>query len=300
MNLVQLVVEKARELGQTEAAKYFGVSQQAVSKWMCAKSLPQIYHAQKILDDLGGAPDELTGWEGRQLLIGHPAYSFCEPGMVLTLIAAMRNFGQDKAGFTQVEQTLIDEARNELGRRLIRHKTADRIIMVDHDMVLPCGQAEYMNSRFEANLPPQYAGVNFISRMMSYPKEMGIVGATYVGRHPKGKIQCSAGFESQHEDAWIRAHPEAGLKQVGWVATGCIMIHKWVLEKMSEQAPRLFPDVVTPHGVNWFSKGPGYGEDAAFGLRAQKCGIASYIDCSLIAGHTGKFTFWPNNTKGVW
>jgi hypothetical protein len=221
--------------------------------------------------------------------------------MAHTLIAAMRNIGQDKIGYVQVEQTLIDEARNELGRRLIRHDTAEAMIQVDTDMVLPFGNADYLNTnRFDANLLPKYAGVNFITRMMSYPKEIGIVGATYVGRHPRGKIQCSAGFESEHEDAWVRAHPESGLKQVGWVAGGCLLIRKWVLEKMSEQAPRLFPDVITPHGVNWFSKGPGYGEDAAFGLRAQKCGIASYIDTSLICGHTGKFTFWPNNTKGVW
>jgi len=295
MDLVQLVINKSRELGAAESARYFEVTEAAVYKWWNGKSLPGIIHAQRILDEAKDTGEEMTSWEGRKILIGHPAYSFLEPATNLTLIAAMRAYGLDQVGYTQVEGTLIDEARNELGRRLMRHETAEAMIMVDHDMVLPCGNAGLLNGRFNANLPPQIAGHNFISRLTSHPQEHGIIGATYVGRNPNGKLQCSSGFESTAVDLQIRSKPQ-GLKQVGWVATGCILIRKWVLQKMNEKAKEKFPEVISKEGVGWFTKAAGAGEDCRFGMRAAQCGISSYLDTSLICGHIGKHTFWPSNT----
>ncbi|MCJ7824981.1 MAG: helix-turn-helix domain-containing protein [Anaerolineales bacterium] len=296
MNLILLVINKSRDLGAKEAAHYFGVTETTIYNWWNGKKIPSLIHAQRVLDDKGDDVSDLASWEGRKVLIGHPAYSFVEPATHLTLIAAMRDYGPDKAGYTQVEGTLIDEARNELGRRLIRHETAEAIIMVDHDMVLPCGNADLLNGRFNANMPSEYASKNFISALMSHPPEFGIIGATYVGRNPNGKIQCSSGFESAFEDAKIRNNPKQGLKQVGWVATGAIMIRKWVLQKMSEAAPTKFPEIISKDGPGWFTKAAGMGEDCAFGMRAGQVGIASYVDCSTICGHIGKFTYWPSNT----
>ena len=296
MDLIKLVINKCLDLGAAEAARYFAVTETTIYNWINGRKLPSLIHAQRVMDEMNTDDADLASWEGRKVLIGHPAYSFVEPATHLTLIAAMRDYGPDKAGYTQVEGTLIDEARNELGRRLMRHETAEAIIMVDHDMVLPCGNAELLNGRFRANLPAPYAGKNFISALMSHPPEFGIIGATYVGRNPEGKIQCSSGFESQFEDAKIRTNPSQGLKQVGWVATGCILVRKWVLQKMSEQAKDKFPEIISSEGPGWFTKAAGMGEDCAFGRRAAQCGIASYVDCSTICGHIGKFTFWPSNT----
>lgn len=296
MNLIELVINKSRDLGARESAQYFGVTETAIYNWWKGNKLPSLIHAQRILDD-NEIEEPLTMWEGRQVIIGHPAYSHVEPAMHLTLIAAMRQYGQDKVGYTQIEGTLIDEARNALGRRLLKVESARAMIMVDSDMVLPCGNSELMNDRFGANLPAPYSGMNFISRLMSHPVEYGIIGATYVGRNPHGKIQCSSGFESQAVDAQIRANPGQGLKQVGWVATGCIKIEKWVLQKMSEAAHEKFPEIITNNGPGWFAKLAGMGEDCAFGMRAAKCGIPSYIDTSLICGHIGNPAFWPSNTE---
>ena len=301
-DLIGLVLAKCRQLGTNEAAKYFDVSQVAVRNWLALRSVPGIQHAQRILTDNPNAtvaqpsiPEDLGDWEGRKILIATAAYSHVEPGHHLSLIAAMRNFGHDKVGYTQIEATLIDESRGALLRRFVKSQTATDMIMVDDDMLLPCGVPALMQ-KYGCTLPEPYLSMNFISRLMSHPRDTGIIGATYVGRHVHGKIQCSAGFESSLEDKYIRDHPDKGLKKVGWVATGCIRITREVAEKMLAEAPTKFPDTITKDGPNVFSKAAGMGEDVAFCRRAEKIGISSFIDTSLICGHIGKMTFWPSNT----
>lgn len=315
MDFRQIVKTKITSLGVKEAAKFYGVSLGTVSNWSTGKTNPSIDAIEMTLAEM---PDvfgqtsqepakpaiepELVMWHGRRVMILLPVYrTFCADTHY-TLFANYAKYGPDKLAMEMMKRTVIHEARNILIDKFMK-SGAETAIMVDDDMILPCGSVSLMNGRYEGGLPESMAGHVAISRIMSHGREKGIVGALYFGRHRVGKAQCSMGFESTNGNAKLRKHDETNLIPMGWVGTGMIKIEKWVIEKLKAHIDAgNWPECKPINEGMWY----GYftpirvavGEDVSFGRRAEKIGIMSHLDPQLECLHNGEKNYGASNTEG--
>jgi hypothetical protein len=185
---------------------------------------------------------------------------------------------------------------------------AETFIFCDDDMILPCGNEHYINTKFGAGLPSHVASRLAFSRIMSHGRDKGIVGALYFGRNSQGQAQCQTGFDSPTENAKFHTFKYDGLVPQKWTATGLIKIERWVFEKMKAAIdggkwPECKP--LQPNNQNELGQCYGFfehiatavGEDASFGVRANEIGIQSYVDAGLVCLHAGGTYYGPNNTK---
>lgn len=307
MDLKKKVTDKIAELGVKDAAAFFGVSIGTVSNWSTGRTSPSIDALSLVLSErdlaaLGGQPDELVQWKGRKLFVGLPVYRTIHPKNHYTLFANYAKYGPEKIAMQIIERTLIHEARNQFADKFLNKFDGDTLLLIDDDMVLPCGSAEYINGNCRANLPVDMAGQVAFSRIMSHSDDIGIVGMLYFGRSGTGKAQCSSAFQSEDENVKLHAHHYRGLKQEGWVGTGAIRIKKWVLEKMRAHVDAgNWPEIMklrddSPYGFFTPTK-VGVGEDVSFCRRAQEIGIPSYVDTSLECLHMGDIPYCSTNTK---
>lgn len=111
------------------------------------------------------------------------------------------------------------------------------MLMVDDDMLIPMGDANWFNAHSEFELPAPYAGLNSLTRLLSHKKTL--VGALYFGRHRYGSAMYCEGANNPQEAAYARRAPHDVLKPTRWVATGCVLIHRQVFLDIEERFPRL-------------------------------------------------------------
>lgn len=242
-------------------------------------------------------------WEGRKVMMLLPVYrTFCADTH-FTLFANYAKYGPEKLSMEIIKRTVIHEARNMLIDKFMK-TDAETAIMVDDDMILPCGNADLFNGRYGAGVPVRSAGFNAISRLMSHGKDKGIVGALYFGRHDIGQAQCEQGFgkTQEAENDKFRKFGYKDLIATGWVGTGFIKIERWVIEKMKAEIDSgKWEEAKPAYAGSWYGYfsplGTRIGEDVSFGRRAKEIGIQSYVDTSLIALHNGERNYGPANTK---
>jgi len=306
--LKKIVTDRIAELGPKEASKFFGVSLGTISNWTLGKTKPSIEAVELAMLELGDAPkkevdpDALYQWNGKRAIILLPVYRTFNPDTHFTLFANYAKYGPEKLGMIQEKRTVIHESRNILCHKALK-TDSKAFIMVDDDMILPCGNPDLFNGRYGANVCLTSAGYNAVSRLMSHPEDKEIVGALYFGRHEMGKAQCSLGFSNDRENEKLRDGEYTGLVPDEWVGTGCLRIMRSALEKMkaaidSGKWPELAPvgldgwyGFFTPQRVRM-------GEDVSFGRRAKELGIQSYVDAGLVCLHNGERNFGPRNTRG--
>lgn len=242
-------------------------------------------------------------WDGRKVMMLLPVYRTFSADTHFSLFANYAKYGPDKIGMEILKRTVIHEARNILIDKAMK-SPAETFIMCDDDMILPCGNPNYLNANHAAGLPPRSAGFNAISRIMSHGKDKGIVGALYFGRHELGQAQCELGFGKtrDHENEKLRAFSYKDLIPTGWVGTGFIKIERWVIERLKEETDKgTFPEATPHHAGSWYGYfspiGTGFGEDVSFCTRAKKIGIQTYLDASLICLHSGEKNYGPKSTR---
>lgn len=126
----------------------------------------------------------------------------------------------------------------------------DWMLMIDDDMLVPFGNAEWFNAHAGTNFPDQWAGVNAIERLLSHGKTL--VGALYFGRHPHGAPMYSEGANVPTEGDYCRKAPMDVLKPTRWVATGCLLVHRKVFLDIEKRYPRLARNHTGKRG-HWFS-----------------------------------------------
>ncbi len=308
VDLKKLVLAKIESCGIKEAANFFGVSAGTVSNWQTGKTQPSITAAQLLLTEESteipvNNPDEipLEKWEGKDVIMLYPIYRGFSDDTHYTLFANYAKYGPEKLGMIMEKRTAIWESRNILAHKLLK-TTAKYGVMGDDDMIYPCGSPELINGRYGANLPKDLASQVAISRIMSHGEDKRIVGGLYVGRHDKGRVQCSSGFANDSENENLHKLKYRGLKKEEWIATGFIRIHRNVFEEMAKAIDGGRWPECKPRGPDgWYGffnpLGARVGEDVSFGRRAAELGIQSYLDCSLVCGHIGGRNFWPTNTK---
>lgn len=305
MNLKRLVLRKIEEIGVKEASKLFGVSLGTISNWSTGKSDPSLAAAQLLASEQPEptGPDELTMWQGKEVIILLPVYRSFNADTHYTLFANYARYGPEKVGMIQEKGTLIYEARNTLAHKALKITPRPKyVVFCDDDMILPCGNVELFNGRYQANVSTQSAGFNALSRIMSHPEDKKIVGTLYFGRHAKGKAQCSRGFASDIENEKLHTGAYSGLLEDEWVGTGFMRIHTDVFLAMDEEIKKdRWPECrhrAAGIDFGYFNPmGVRIGEDVSFCRRAREIGIKSYIDTSLICLHEGNMMYGPKNTS---
>jgi len=311
MILRKLVTDKIEEIGVVAAAEYFHVSVGTVSNWATNKTNPSLSAVELVMADMpkpmpqvAPEPEVLTMWEGRKVAILSPVYRTMNPATHWTLMANYARYGPEKiALIPPITGTVIHEARNRCIDKAMKTDAED-FIMPDDDMIFPFGESAYFNAKWAGTAKkPIPAAYNSISKIMSHPKGIGIVGALYFGRHPKGRAQCESGMRSAAASDAYRNGEHKGLVKEGWVGTGFIRIERWVIEKMKAHVDAgNWPEIKPVIDTNWYGYfNPlrvGVGEDVSFGRRASELGIQSYVDASLVALHAGEAYYGPHNTSG--
>lgn len=309
MDFRKLVKNKIEELGVRPAAKFFGVSTGTVSNWSSGKTSPSLEAVELVLGEYDAKafakeappPPQEVDWEGKNVIVLQPVYRTLNADTHFTLFANYAKYGPDKIGLIQEKRTVIHEARNILAHKFLATK-AEYAIMVDDDMILPCGSAPLFNGRYGAGVSEESAGFNAISRIMSHGPDKEIVGALYFGRHPNGRAQCSKGFVSDSENQALRSLKYSGLVADEWVGTGFMRIHRSVFEKFRAAIDEgKWPECKPPAEESWY----GFfnpirvrmGEDVSFCRRARELGIQTYVDTSLICLHNGECNYGPRNVK---
>jgi hypothetical protein len=255
-----------------------------------------------------------------------PMTSFCVSQLIdRRRTATMLNFGD----------AFVAHSRNTCADIFLQ-SPSDWVLMVDDDMILPFGNAEWFNAYTRFNLPEKFAGLNAIDRLMSHGKTL--VGGLYFGRYHNAKAVYNEAMSHPQEAEFARTAPIDLVKPTKWVGTGCLLAHRSVFEDIEKRFPRL----ARGHGKKggqWFTSteasimeqlertkqvltGPltsekaykalemvegmsaiarhenalGCGEDVSFCLRASAAGHQPHVDMGLVCGHIGHCVFGPHNT----
>ena len=325
--LSEAVRRKIRELGTDKAAEFFGVCKQYVVQWrdgsrnISAAALERVFDADYTTRQ-GEVQTLDTGLEGRKFAFLLPWYKQTNP---MTAFSIFGNYDRAKMRMFMVfGDAYIAHSRNTLSRMFLDSE-AEWALMVDDDMVLPIGNAEWFNKVTGFNLPEQFAGQSTVRRLLSHRKSL--VGGLYFGRYANGRPMYAEGCSQSSEAAGIRSGPRDQVKPTRWVATGCLLIHRSVFQDINKQ----FPDL----GDNWFSPSEqdlvkssnlaleairagdshkavaeldaglakarynsrvGAGEDVTFCIRAAASGHQPFVDLGLLCGHIGQACYGPFNT----
>lgn len=307
MDLRKLVFDRISLLGLEEASKFFGVSQIAMANWANGKTRIPLSAAQLVVGDVIDQQvepiEDLAVWAGRKVAVLYPVYRTFNPDTHFTLFANYAAYGPEKIAMPKpIKGTCIWEARNRMLDKALKIPDCETFLMGDDDMVLPFGQGNNFRQLYDSKTPLKSASFNAISRLMSHPKEIGVVGALYFGRHAKGRAQCQIGFSSPAENEKLRKFQYKGLLPMEWVGTGLIRIQRWAVERLKSAIDEgKWPDCKPRSDQGWYGYfNPlrvGVGEDVSFGRRCSEIGIKSYLDTELHCLHMGEQLFGAGNTS---
>jgi hypothetical protein len=302
--LVRLVTDKIAELGDRAAAEYFEVSAGTISAWKTLKTFPSIVAAQKVWDDnlLCRSPELWSGTGNEKVAILLPMYEAVEPFFMISFLAALRAYGMENVVIIPKTRTLIEEARNDLIARAQLTK-CEYYLFIDVDEILQFGNPA-MSKKMGVQAPDSALLLNSITRIMSHPKEIKIVGGLYKDRRGGQKVQCAKAFASPQENARLMGlfdgkTPIGGLEDAGgWCALGFVRFHKSVFTDMlaeAQQPNSPLADILPPppprdkEPVGYFGRSSKHrGEDVSLGRRAESIGIPTHIDTSILLGHVGR------------
>ena len=292
-NLQEIVISKIRELGLENAGEYFGVSHNCCYEWRERRTKIPCHAAQKVLDEIyedKKKPSADLDWEGSNLTIGMPIHREVEPYTMVCLFQLLWRH-EKKIGLDVEIQSDVVRARNRLATRFMR-STAEWLLMVDDDMILPVGRESLyyrMMEKTYEDIPQPFSSFDIITRLTSH--ELPLVGGLYFGKSHGDVAQYAEAFQSDKEHDKALTAPFDSVFPTRWVATGAMLINRRVFQKIEDH----FPDVVTDDSRlenGYFSPiAPGVGEDVSFCLRASKAGIQPHVDMGCVCGHIGKKTF---------
>lgn len=131
--------------------------------------------------------------------------------------------------------------------------------------------------------------IHTIPQLLSH--NLPIVGAVICQRYPPFHAAIVKSFEP--EELWnVRDLPRKGLQHVPATGTGCLLVRRYVFEKM--KAPWFVCGDLEPDLLQ---------EDISFCVRAGEAGYPTMIDCDMRCGHAigdGHVILWPGRDGQVW
>lgn len=142
-------------------------------------------------------------------------------------------------------------------------------------------------------------------RLLEHNKD--IVGANVYRKGPPFAPVTSV--QKSHDQLFVAVHirpdsPDAGLRRVTSLGTGCVLIKMDVFKKMKFPwfeiiyAPR--PDSVNKDDPNLIQGHSMIGEDTWFFVKAQKIGYKIYCDFTIEIGHIGDYVYtWKDYERYI-
>lgn len=277
--LPSLVIHRAKELGVEEAAKFFGVSNQLIRQWVAGSKPVSLSAVEKVFEPVD-RPTETPNWEGKEVMLLLPWYKQTNP---ITAFALMRLLDKEKMGVSmKYGDAFIAHTRNSLIDSFFP-TGRPWALMVDDDMILPCGDATWFKRHTRLNdIPDKFAGLHTINRLLSHDKTL--VSALYFGRQSAGAGMYYEAMidtpEGHRENRLAHEGPRDELKPVRWAATGCLLVHRKVIEDLRAGMPWLAPQA-PGQPWNYFSNA----SDALFTEFERIKRDASEAHAEVLKGH---------------
>lgn len=230
-----------------------------------------------------GLPSYRCEFAGRDIFVGWPWYKFSNPVTAACQVAMALDFGRDKIRFDMaIGDSKIEHARNRLAHKFLE-TDAKWLMMIDDD-IIPCiGRPAWFRywvqaARSLADLPLQR---HVLHRMIGAGKTL--VGASYFGRQEGGALMAA----DQTLAPRARAY-EDKVVEVDWVGTGCILIHRKVLEDIRAKFGDTLKIDVPDYDYDYFRPfDSAHGEDVSFCKRAKEAGHQPHLDLGLPVFHVG-------------
>lgn len=244
----------------------------------------------------------IDGKWSRKVLILTPFNRPINPHAHLAIVAHVRRNAW--CGYEYETDTVIQRARNVLADKFLKSE-AEWAMWMDQDTISPFAQPGWFVEKlgFDPSRvqPPEFttqgAMLSTIPRLLSHNKK--IVGGVYKQRRPKGRYVIQPHLHPRHaEDTqFVRELETKGpmdrLYEVGYVATGCALVHRSVYDDIKAAHPELAPktegDIWNFYGTDTNQSG----EDIAFCKLADKAGHKSWLDCAVFCAHVGDWSYNP-------
>jgi len=112
--------------------------------------------------------------------------------------------------------------------------------------------------------------------------DLPVVGGVYPGRDAKGLMFHVYKMVKKDGEVTFQQYPpeeREGLKKVGAIATGMIVIKRWVLEKMRDEGLAPFEDTFHKDGTFWYS------DDMGFCIKCKRLGIDVWAHYDYLGSH---------------
>jgi hypothetical protein len=270
---------------------------------MLAELRPKV----RLEGDANGTMEEvlsavLQGSWSRKVVMLVPSNKPININVAFGLLAQIRK--QPWLGFDYKADTVIQRARNILAMRFLESE-AEWALWHDDDMVLPFKDPAFFYDPIRLNcdesfIPQKFVNVMAIERLMKAQKT--IIGGVYQARRGDASAPLviqpclhPRNAEDRTLTQELRAHgPIDKVVQVGYVATGCAMVHRNVFRDIMQKFPERQPsNPEEPFDFFGESRGGEGGEDIFFCGLAAQAGHASYLDCGLWCAHLGTYAFFP-------
>lgn len=247
--LVDLVLQKIRDLGIPAAADYFGVNEALIRQWDRGSKKPSLEAVEKVFrepDAFAPARIEEAHWEGKKVVILLPWYKTTSP---VTAFSVMGLIDRAKVSvILSFGDAFIAHTRNKLTTQFLS-TNIEWSFWVDDDMIIPFGNAAWFNAYSGFNLPDQYARLHAINRLMGHGKSL--VGGLYYGRRWGGRPVYCEGASQKEEAAMCRRGPRNEIKPTRWVGTGALLCNRQVFLDIEEKFPEL--KRLNGNPGHWFS-----------------------------------------------
>jgi hypothetical protein len=233
-----------------------------------------------------GMPSYRCEFGGRDIFVGFPCYKTTNPVTAFALLAMALDFGRDKIRFDMsIGDAMIYHSRNTLAQKFL-DTDAKYMLMIDDD-IIPCiGRPQWMRATVQAarNIGDAPLQRHVLHRLVGSGQKL--IGGAYFGRQEGAGLMCSAPDLAPR----VRIY-EDNVAPVEWVATGCMLVHRSVLEDIMLKFPELKPEKPGQPFDFFHPIKSTMGEDVSFCHRAKQAGHQCHIDLGLPVFHVGYKTY---------
>lgn len=204
-------------------------------------------------------------------------------------------------GYMCEPDTTVQRARNILARNFLSSE-AEWSFWVDSDTIPPYADPQFFKDKLKVHnqLPFKFASIMAADRLRSHGKTF--VGGVYAQREKDengdSKLCIQPALHPRGQDdielvKRIRQGPSERIVQVGYLATGCCMVHRKVYEDIIAKNPALMPE--NPNEpFDFFGNDVGKrGEDVHFAKLAADACHPAFLDLAVVAVHIGNYPFMP-------
>lgn len=240
-------------------------------------------------DDRHAIIDQLSAEEKARVAVCIPTYNGMDiaPTVNLALLANTKGL---KVATVSIERCYsMEDAKNLLLDRVLA-SSAQWAVIFEPDLIPPFGNPVWMREHTGARWADEFLGVRTVDRLTRHD-DKGVVGGIYRSAGSKSDLAVQPILDPRDQDDHAlktvleEKGPANKLVEVSWLASGCIAIHRRVLEKITEVNPLdhkgPYPFFVPVAGDRW-------GADKRFGKLVEKTTKRMYLDCAVRCGRANR------------